>query len=227
LGQLFPNAATKWLDKNGASCQSGQRIESIVDSGINSSKAPRWQLGDHKFDHLVIATPAWDAAHLLEKFNSAWATTAQQLKHETIATVYVQGPLDFKLPLPMLALRSNQGCPAQFAFDRGQIYTEAGTPGLLAFVVSANKLSKEDVSYQVMGQLSALLIQLGQDTLNIEDFKVIQTVVEKRATFACVPNLKRPSARPCQGITVCGDYVEGPYPATLEGAVISGIHAVP
>jgi predicted NAD/FAD-dependent oxidoreductase len=52
-------------------------------------------------------------------------------------------------------------------------------------------------------------------------------VVEKRATFACVPNLKRPSARPCEGITVCGDYVEGPYPATLEGAIISGIQAVP
>ena len=227
LGQLFPNAAIKWLDKNGASCQSGQRIESIVDSGINSSKAPRWQLGDHKFDHLVIATPAWDAAHLLEKFNSAWASTAKQLKHEAIATVYVQGPLDFKLPLPMLALKTTQGSPAQFAFDRGQIYTEAGTPGLLAFVVSANKLSKEGVTQQVMAQLSALLIQLGQDALRIEAFKVIQTVVEKRATFACIPNLKRPSARPCQGITVCGDYVEGPYPATLEGAIISGIQAVP
>ena len=227
LGQLFPNAAIKWLEKNGVSCQSGQRIESIVDSGINSSRAPRWQLGDHKFDHLVIATPAWDAAHLLEKFNAAWASTAQQLKHETIATVYVQGPLDFKLPIPMLALRTTQGSPAQFAFDRGQIYTEAGTPGLLAFVVSANKLSKEDVTQQVMAQLSALLIQLGQDALRIEAFKVIQTVVEKRATFACIPNLKRPSARPCQGITVCGDYVEGPYPATLEGAIISGIQAVP
>ena len=227
LGQLFPNAAIKWLEKNGASCQSGQRIESVVDSVINSSKAPRWQIGDYKFDHLVIATPAWDAAHLLEKFNSAWATTAQQLKHETIATVYVQGPLDFKLPLPMLALRTTQGSPAQFAFDRGQIYTEAGTPGLLAFVVSANKLSKEDVTQQVMAQLSALLIQLGQDALRIEAFKVIQTVVEKRATFACVPNLKRPSARPCEGITVCGDYVVGPYPATLEGAIISGIQAAP
>ena len=227
LGQLLPNAAIEWLEKNGASCQSGQRIDSIVDSGINPSKAPRWQLGDYKFDHLVIATPAWDAAHLLEKFNAAWASTAQQLKYETIATVYVQGPLDFKLPQPMLALRTTQGSPAQFAFDRGQIYTEANTPGLLAFVVSANKLSKEDVTHQVMGQLSALLIQLGQDALRIEAFKVIQTVVEKRATFACVPNLKRPSARPCQGITVCGDYVEGPYPATLEGAVISGIQAVP
>jgi squalene-associated FAD-dependent desaturase len=227
LGQLFPNAAINWLEKKGASCHSGQRIESILDAGINSSKAPRWQLGNHKFDHLVIATPAWDAAHLLEKFNAAWASTTRQLRYETIATVYVQGPLDFKLPLPMLALRTTQGSPAQFAFDRGQIYTKAGTPGLLAFVVSANKLSKEDVTHQVMGQLSALLIQLGQVALRIEAFKVIQTVVEKRATFACIPNLKRPNARPCQGITVCGDYVEGPYPATLEGAIISGIQAVP
>ena len=227
LGQLFPNSAIKWLEKNGAACQSGQRIDSIVDSGINPSKAPRWQLGENKFDHLVIATPAWDAAHLLEKFNAAWATTAQQLKHETIATVYVQGPLNFKLPQPMLALRNAQGSPAQFAFDRGQIYNEAGTPGLLAFVVSANKLSKDDVTHQVMGQLSALLIQLGEDALPIKAFKVVQTVVEKRATFACTPNLKRPSPKPCHGITVCGDYVEGPYPATLEGAVISGIQAVP
>jgi hypothetical protein len=24
----------------------------------------------------------------------------------------------------------------------------------------------------------------------------------------------------------CGDYIDGPYPATLEGAVQSGLHAV-
>ena len=227
LGELFPHAAIKWLEKNKVSCQSGQRIDSIVDLGNNPIDAKRWQLGDDRFDHLVIATPAWDAAHLLETFNSAWSASANQLKHETIATVYVQGPLDFKLPQQMLALRATQGSPAQFAFDRGQIYNEACTPGLLAFVVSANKLSKEDVTHQVMVQLSALLHQLGQDALGIEAFKVIQTVVEKRATFACIPNLKRPSATPCPGITVCGDYVEGPYPATLEGAVISGIQAVP
>jgi hypothetical protein len=94
-------------------------------------------------------------------------------------------------------------------------------------VVSANTESKEAVTSQVMSQLNALLKQLGQGALRIEAFKVIQTVVEKRATFACTPNLERPSARPCQGITVCGDYVQGPYPATLEGAIMSGIQAVP
>ena len=227
LGKLFPSSAIEWLEKNGASCQSGHRIESIVDLGNKTNPGPRWQLANNQFDHLVIATPAWDAAHLLETFNAGWAATANQLRHEAIATVYVQGPVDFKLPRPMLALRTAQGSPAQFAFDRGQIYSEAQTPGLLAFVVSANKQSKEDVTRQVMKQLSDLLQQLAPATLRIEAFKVIQTVVEKRATFACTPYLKRPNATPCHGITVCGDYVDGPYPATLEGAVISGIQAVP
>jgi len=48
------------------------------------------------------------------------------------------------------------------------------------------------------------------------------TVVEKRATFACTPGLERPAARIALGLSACGDYVEGPYPATIEGAVRSG-----
>jgi predicted NAD/FAD-dependent oxidoreductase len=31
--------------------------------------------------------------------------------------------------------------------------------------------------------------------------------------------------RAAPGLVVCGDYVEGPYPATLEGAVRSGVAA--
>jgi len=50
-------------------------------------------------------------------------------------------------------------------------------------------------------------------------------VIEKRATFSCTPQLHRPSPHPFEGIAVCGDYVSGPYPATLEGAVMSGIEA--
>jgi squalene-associated FAD-dependent desaturase len=227
LGELFPHAAIKWLEKNGATCHLGHRVERLVELGNKADAGPRWQIGNDKFDHLVIATPAWDAAHLLNAFNATWADTAHQIRHEAIATVYVQGPWDFKLPQAMLALRTAEGLPAQFVFDRGQIYAEAHTSGLLAFVVSANKLGKEDVTVQVLAQLSLLLSQLSTKTLGLDAFKVIQTVVEKRATFACTPHLKRPSAKPYTGITVCGDYVEGPYPATLEGAIMSGLEAVP
>jgi monoamine oxidase len=51
---------------------------------------------------------------------------------------------------------------------------------------------------------------------------VVQTVVEKRATFACTPGLRRPEARITSQVWACGDYLTGPYPSTLEGAVRSG-----
>ena len=51
----------------------------------------------------------------------------------------------------------------------------------------------------------------------------LKTIVEKRATFACVPGLQRPPAAIAPGLWACGDYVEGPYPATLEGAVRAGL----
>ncbi|MES2423107.1 MAG: FAD-dependent oxidoreductase, partial [Pseudomonadota bacterium] len=53
----------------------------------------------------------------------------------------------------------------------------------------------------------------------------VQTVVEKRATFACTPGLQRPPMEIAPRLLACGDYVAGPYPATLEGAVRSGMAA--
>ena len=53
----------------------------------------------------------------------------------------------------------------------------------------------------------------------------MQTVVEKRATFACTPAVERPEMELGHGLWACGDYIAGPYPATLEGAVRSGMAA--
>jgi hypothetical protein len=50
--------------------------------------------------------------------------------------------------------------------------------------------------------------------------------MERRATFACVPALARPPLDVAPGLLAAGDYVEGPYPATIEGAVRAGVRAV-
>jgi predicted NAD/FAD-dependent oxidoreductase len=51
---------------------------------------------------------------------------------------------------------------------------------------------------------------------------LVRVLAEKRATFRCTPSLRRPALRIAAGLLAAGDHVEGPYPATLEGAVRSG-----
>ena len=84
-------------------------------------------------------------------------------------------------------------------------------------MISASVGERDQLEEEVQAQAIA---QLG---LGITE--VVQTVIEKRATFACTPGLQRPPMRIADGILACGDYIDGPYPATLEGAVISGIRA--
>jgi predicted NAD/FAD-dependent oxidoreductase len=55
---------------------------------------------------------------------------------------------------------------------------------------------------------------------------VLRVLAEKRATFRCVPALDRPEQAIAPGLIAAGDYVAGPYPSTLEGAVLSGEAAV-
>ena len=65
-----------------------------------------------------------------------------------------------------------------------------------------------------------------REQLGLQQLEVLQTVVEKRAAFACTPLLQRPESTVAPHVWACGDYVAGPYPATLEGAVRSGLQVI-
>jgi uncharacterized protein with NAD-binding domain and iron-sulfur cluster len=51
-------------------------------------------------------------------------------------------------------------------------------------------------------------------------------IIEKQATYACVPGLLRPAVRTAHPrIFLAGDYTAGDYPATLESATVSGVQS--
>ena len=206
LGALFPQAAASWLQANGATLRTGNRITALQSEGAH------WQLDGQAFDALLLACSSTEAARLAAPLNAAWAATAEALHFEAITTVYAWAA-QARLAAPMLALRQDGQHPAQFVFDRGQLGAPAG---LLAFVVSASHGERETLQAQVLAQAQT---QLGLT------LQAVQTVVEKRATFACTPGLQRPPQTIVPGLLACGDYVAGPYPATLEGAVRSGLAA--
>ncbi|WP_114971261.1 hydroxysqualene dehydroxylase HpnE [Rhodoferax ferrireducens] len=229
LSELFPAAAAHWLTQQGGQMRLGTRLEAVV------PLAAQWQLDGEVFDTVIFATSASESTRALE--NSAqvapdsiankiwqWTGVTRSLQFEAITTVYAWGA-GAALPHPMLTLRSSSAgattsstdappAPAQFVFDRGQL---GGPPGLLAFVISASTGERETLQSQVLMQ--------AQQQLGLQ-LQAVQTIVEKRATFACTPGLQRPALQIAPGLLACGDYVDGPYPATLEGAVRSGIAAV-
>ena len=222
LTALFPAAAAHWITARGAQVHRGTRVR------LQGSGGATWRIDADDFDRVLVATAAPDAARLVEdaamalpqaarRQAQAWVARAQALQYTAITTVYAWGA-GAALAEPMLALPGHSPartpCPAQFVFDRGQL---GGPPGLLAFVVSASSADRENVEKQVLRQARE---QLGLTLV------AVQTVVEKRATFACTPGLQRPSMEIAPGLRACGDYVAGPYPATLEAAVRAGIDAI-
>ena len=226
LSNLFPVAAERWMAQNSAQAgggrvSQGHRIHTVyLDKPTGG-----WIVELDIYDAVILATSSNEAVRALSNIKSRatieiadavsqWAGTATALRHEAITTVYAWGE-GVALARPMLALHSNAGksAPAQFVFDRGQL---GGPPGLLAFVVSASTGERDELLTQVLQQ--------ARDQLGLT-LQSVQTIREKYATFACTPALKRPPTRICAGLFACGDYVEGPYPATLEGAVRSGVAA--
>ena len=207
LGRLLPEAALRWLRDRSAQVQLGQRWR-----GPGDELAPA-------HDVLLLACPAWEASRLTQTVNPTWSSQAASLQHTAIATVYLQHPdPHFKGLRPaMLALPANEQHPAQFVFDRGALLGQT-SHGVLAFVVSASQGSAED--------LEAAVLQQARHQLGLTGLRPLRTVVEKRATFACTPALQRPPATIAQGWWACGDYLAGPYPATLEGAVRSGAEVI-
>jgi hypothetical protein len=112
--------------------------------------------------------------------------------------------------------------PAQFVFDRGQL---GGPQGLLAFVISgAQPWVDRGVDATCKAVMDQATEALGANLRG--PLSLVQNMTEKRATFRCTPGLVRPPMRIADGLHAAGDYVAGPYPATLEGAVRSGMQAV-
>ena len=216
LTALLPDAALTWLGARGCTPQLGVRVHGIARVDRRWQVITQNQNSIHDaFDCIVLACPPLEAARLVETSGTAaqtWLSQIRSLQYEALTTVYAHAPRA-RLAQPMLALPTTADAPAQFVFDRGQL---GGPPGLLAFVISASQGEGALLTARVLAQAAT---QLGLQ------LQAVQTIVEKRATFACTPGLQRPAAVIDDGLLACGDYIAGPYPATLEGAVRSGLAA--
>lgn len=212
---LFPNRAATFVQKHGGSVQTSCAVESIASHGDGVTL--HTTQGTHIYRHVICAATPATAARLLRGLPQlvAVADQIEAIAYQPIYTVYLQYPAAVKLTHPMLGF---DHCFSQWLFDKGQI---AGQHGLIAAVISAEGQHQE-LNHE---QLARKVTQELREQLGIVETPLWhQVIAEKRATFACVPNLSRPAhTTALPGILLAGDYTAGGYPATLEGAVMSGV----
>lgn len=221
LSELFPEQAARYVGERGGDIRRGTRAESL--QGCATGWTVHCGEGvSFDADAVIIATAPWQAATLLRELQP---NLIPAFAYEPITTCYLQYPDHTKLARPFFALEDivSKREWGQFVFDRGQLAAKAA--GSMAVVISASSdaiaSGNEALATDVANQLAR--------TLDDPAFATplwSQVITEKRATFSCAPALQRPPVKTgLQGLLLAGDYTEGPYPATIESAVRSGVQA--
>jgi len=206
LSALFPDPAAKFITQHGGAVHLGHRVSSL------RREADAWRVDDAgPFAQVVLAVAPYHLSSLVPEL----AFRVEHFEWEPIVTSYFSYPSSVQLPEPMLGVDAGL---AQWLFDRGQL---CGQHGLIAAVISARgrhlDLPTADLERGIHQEIARLV-------KNLPAPLAVQTITEKRATFACVPGLQRPGMRTeSPGLWLAGDYVASDYPATLEGAVRSGV----
>jgi len=172
-----------------------------------------------KADNVIIALPAPAMARLLAPHAALApiATRLEQMRHEPITTVFLRYPPHVRLDFPLYGLHDTLG---HWIFDRGA----DGQRGLMSIVISGGGWHMEMDNETLACGVTAELAQLFPDWPSALEHWVIR---EKRATFVCAPgvNALRPgAATPVAGCWLAGDATATGLPATLEGAVRSGLN---
>ncbi len=212
LSSVFPNAAAEFIEKSGGCVRLAPRVQEL---------RPDLEILGERFDHVILAVAPQHAVRFLEKQEETMAVAEmiEGYSYEPIGTVYAAYPSDVQLPCPMLGLDDGKSDRlGQWVFARNSDDNRT----LLAFVLSARGAWDEEDAETLMRILHGELEQaLGRSLPQPAWHRVIR---ERRATFSCVPNLPRPAAKTAiPGLWLVGDYVCADYPATLEGAIRSGV----
>ncbi len=212
---LFPQRAANYVEQHGGKVFTTCGMETLrpIENGMVITSAQ----GTAQFSQVICATSPVAAAKLLSPISILENTVAQieTLQHQPIYTVYLQYPAHVTLPHAMLGLHQRY---SQWLFDKGRI---SGQHGLLAAVISAEGIHQE-LSQDELAQ--KVIAELGEEFGIAKQPEWFKVIAEKRATFCCSPNLQRPPQQTVlPHLLLAGDYTAGDYPATLEGAVLSGL----
>ena len=215
LSGLLPDPAAQYIRDHRGQVRMREPVRHI--EHVNGRFRVHTRERGTEYTHAICATSPHHVAALIGRLPGMAGVTAtvDALRYEPIYTIYLQYEARVRLRKPMLGLADGT---AQWLFDRGAICDQAG---LIAAIISAGgphaALTHEALAQRVHEDVAHV-------AGNVPAPAWWRVIAEKRATFACTVDAKRPAQRtPLPGLLLAGDYTAGDYPGTLESAVRSGL----
>lgn len=224
LSALLPDAVERFVKQRGGEVRRGARVDLLRCTEHGWSVAVRGG-GEHfaiDADAIVYAAPPLMLARVLGlhlEVLRPQLRLIERFRYEPITTVYLRYPPSVRLARPMLALADDVQARryGQWLFDRGAL--DSANAGILAAVISAGGPHEDEPLNQLCNEVAQQL----SAALSLPQPIAARAIVERRATLAATPGLKRPAnTTPLRGLAFAGDWTDSDYPSTLETAVRSG-----
>lgn len=176
-------------------------------------------------DAVVLATPWHAVAGLLPESARHEAPFRDLARLQSSPIVSVELWLDrIVLDRTLLGLRDSE---VEWVFDKGRLHGRPGPPQQLAFIISAARRSLPRRNAELAAAAEAALRRYfpGMTGARVERALVLR---EPDATFKADPEAEtlRPGpTTPIAGLYLAGDWTATGLPASIEGAVRSGLVA--
>lgn len=217
LTRLLPDRAANFVLCRGGSVRLACRVQAVrsTTSGVCITAGG----AEESFDAAIIAVAPQHVSAIAQQEPAL--TDAVQIidrfSYRPIHSIYLGYGTGVQMPRPMQGLDARY---AQWVFDRGQLCGQHGTLGV---VISADG-QHQDLPQSTLA--AAVHAELADAFPGLPPPRWHRVIAEKRATIASTVGLHRPTVRTgSPRLFLAGDYVETVYPATLEAAVRSGVHA--
>lgn len=225
LSALLAEPAQSLIDRNGGEVRLGWRVKRLIrqDGSLVQIVTNRETLTVETIP-VICAAPQDVLARMLPQF--ARETGFSRLETAPILSIYLRYAVTPPVHLPHAPVVGMPESLSQWVFDLSRI-DGISHESRFAVVISGAyqeiKQPRETIIGRVCSELEALLPDLRGKTPSYVRF-----VSERRATFAARPGttgLRPGTVTPWRNLLLAGDWTATGLPATLEGAVSSGLSA--
>ncbi|MEW6512219.1 MAG: hydroxysqualene dehydroxylase HpnE [Bacteroidota bacterium] len=225
LSRLYAEPAAESIRRRGGAVRCGADVVESIAEGDKIQEV-RLRSGESiACSALILAVPSYRAASLLpaELRSSGFLDAIGTAPLSPIVSIHLWFDADF-MPQSVLGVI---GRHVQWLFNRRKIARAGGRGGYVTAVISA--------AHETVDKPNDEIIRIACDDLagiygtSAREPRRALVIREKRATFSCTPAMEilRPAPiTPIGNLFLAGDWTATGYPATIEGAVLSGERCV-